>query len=195
MIRHIALLACLAATIATLAPASACSIWTEPPLPGETDEAYRIRVVALEQEQAVRWAKDRQVRALTANLIFIARNREWTPPAPHPKPLPKLRPGQPPPPPVLIPPVLIQFPAPDYFKPVAWFRGPKITDLFQLRADNTTCGLSGLGDTTHSQPGDVFIFFARKSPVTRDTLIDAIALDKIDDPALLEFVAKYRRKD
>ena len=50
------------------------------------------------------------------------------------------------------------------------------------------------GDTDHSQPGSLYLFFARKGPLSEKTLIDAIALDAIDHPALAAFVAKYRKR-
>ena len=48
-----------------------------------------------------------------------------------------------------------------------------------------------LGDTTSSKEGDLFVFFARKGRISDDTLIDAIAVDKINDPALMDLVAPY----
>jgi hypothetical protein len=50
------------------------------------------------------------------------------------------------------------------------------------------------GDTSQSQPGDHYLFFARKGPLTEATLIDAIALDSIDHPALNAFVAQYHKR-
>jgi hypothetical protein len=57
----------------------------------------------------------------------------------------------------------------------------------------SSCGLRGLGDTSNSQPGNLYLFFARKGPVSEATLIDAITLDPIDHPALNAFVARYRK--
>ena len=37
------------------------------------------------------------------------------------------------------------------------------------------------------------MFFAAKTPLFRENLIDAIAVDSITDPALTDFVAKYRK--
>lgn len=192
------LIACVALTALLSASAMACSITPpEPPLPNESDEAYKVRIETQEKERAERWAKERQQSALEqADLIFIARNRDWYPPAPKPKPQPKARAGHLPPPPVPIKPALFD---PNilryYFKPVAWFRGAEVTELFQVQSYMTNCGgHSGLGDTVYSDPGDVFLFFAHKTPLTRDTIIDAIALDKIDNPALVDFVSAYRVK-
>lgn len=56
------------------------------------------------------------------------------------------------------------------------------------------CGPMSFGDTSQSQPGDHYLFFARKGPLTETTLIDAIALDSIDHPALNAFVAQYRKR-
>ena len=188
MIRRLLSFLCLMGVVSMPTPASACSIRFEPPLEGESDEAYRVRIEQLEKVQAEQYAKQRQTDALeNAKLIFIARKTEWTPPPP--KARKKLRPGEPPRP-IALP--NFEFPMPSYFKPIAWFRGGEITDLFQIRAYNTSCGVIGFGDTTASLPGETFLFFARKSPLSQDTLIDAIAMDKIDNPALVEFVDRHR---
>lgn len=50
-----------------------------------------------------------------------------------------------------------------------------------------------LGDTSASKPGNLYLFFGRKGPVSKATLIDAIALDMVDHPALNAFVAKHRK--
>jgi hypothetical protein len=117
-----------------------------------------------------------------ADAIFIARDTNWTPIRRR-----QIRNGRP------LPVGIISY-APPYFKPVAWFRGPRTTVLFQIRMTMTDCGLMGTGDTASSQPGDVYLFFAHKGPTSQKRLIDAIAVDRINDPALMEFVAKYRRK-
>ena len=104
--------------------------------------------------------------------------------------LPRARPGRPPPPVPL--PRLIPYPAPTYFKPIDWFRGAKTTALFKVSRSNTSCGPMSLGDTTFSQAGSLYVFFARNGPLTERTLIDAIAVDKITDPVLIDFVAGYR---
>lgn len=189
------LAACIPMAMMVPSVAIACSpIPREPPLPNESDEAYRARIAAADKEQADRWAKERQERALEADLIFIARNRDWTPPDP-PQPRVKSRPGQAPQP---VPPLRVvpvdPYNSKFYFKPVAWFRGDKVTDLFLTHTSMTTCGFMGFGDVDFPKPGDLFVFFARKTPLTEDTLIDAIALDKIDNPALVDFVSKYRVK-
>lgn len=187
------LMACIA--LLASAPALACMpAPAEPRLPNESNEAYRTRVAEIEKANTIRWAKERQERALEADIIFIARNRDWSPPPP-PQPRVKLRPGQVPPPvpppvPVLFDPYNPKF----YFKPVAWFRGDKVTDLFVTHTSMTTCGFQGFGDVQFPQPGDLFVFFANKVPLTEDALIDAIAFDKIDNPALVEFIAQYRAK-
>lgn len=154
----------------------------EPRLEGESDQAYQARVDTLRREQAERWLKERQAVALRrAEVIFIARDTAWYPDA-----RPRVRNGR------LLPLRPLSYPAPSYFKPLAWFRGRRTTDLFQLRAGYSSCGPMGFGDTTSSRHGDRFVFFARKGRVTQDSLIDAIAIDKIDDPALLAFVMKHR---
>ena len=180
--------ACLAAAMLAAVPARACTpVPLPPPQPGETQEAYQARVAAEQREQAVRWVKERQADDLQrADLIFIGRTTDWYPPYR----MPRLRPGQPPPP---IPMPRFGFPMPSYFKPVAWFRGGPSTDLFSLRGSNTSCGPMGFGDTLSATKGDLFVFFARKGPLSQRTMIDAIALGSIVDPALVDFVTKYRK--
>lgn len=167
------------------APAYPCSVPPpEPPRPGESIAAYYARIAALHKEQEVAWLKDRQTSGLQgADLIFIARaTARW------PVPRPASRNGRPVPPRVTPPP----YPAPSYYKPIAWFRGPRITDLFKLRRANTSCGPMGLGDTTYGKSGDLYVFFARKGRLSEKTIVDVIAVDRINDPALAEFVAKFR---
>jgi len=157
-----------------------------PPNPGETQQAYRARIDAEQREQQARWFRERQAGNLErADVIFIARDTPWSPPY-----RPQWRSGR------LLPPKLIPFsyPMPTYFKPIAWFRGGKATGLFKVTGGNTSCGPYSLGDTTFSQTGQLFVFFAHKGPLNDKTLIDAIAVDKINDPALMDFVAPYRGK-
>lgn len=176
----------LAATCFAL-PAHACVPAMLPPQrPDESQDAYKTRVDAEMRRQAEQWAIERQANAVSeADLIFVGRTTDWWPPAR----MPKLRPGQRVPPPVLVP---LVFPAPVYFKPVAWFRGEPSTDLFALRGSTTSCGPIGFGDTGAAMKGDLYVFFARKGPLSQKTMIDAISVDAITDPALIEFVAKYR---
>lgn len=194
MTRRIALLAALSVAALIASPASACSIAPPPPpLPGESPEAYKARTAELRRKQDEEWMRKRQAEALQrADLIFIGRDTAWMPPY-RPSPVRRGRAGQPLPP-VPVPPLVIEFPAPSYFKPVDWFRGPRSQILFRVNRSNTSCGWMGIGDTTYSQPGKLYIFFARKGPLSEKTLIDAIALDKIDDPALIAFVARHRGK-
>jgi hypothetical protein len=176
-------------TLALLAvtPADACTIrLPEPPLPGESDDAYRVRTEALAREQEARWLKDRQKNnLLQADWVFVARHVYWFPPSAPYKP--KYRNGVPLP----IPPVKFEYPAPIHFKPLTWLKGPEYSKIFKVTKDNTNCGPMALGDTTFSQEGDLFVFFARKGRISDETLIDAIAVNKINDPALIEFVAPY----
>lgn len=188
MIMRVAASACLAALAFVALPAAACvPVPPIPPLPGESQEAYRARSDAEQKAQAARWFKERQTNALqNADVIFIARDTDW-----WPTPKLRYRNGRP------LPPVLplIPYPAPSYYKPIAWFRGARTTGLFKVERDNTSCGPMSLGDTTFSRTGQLFVFFAKKGPLNkRGTLMDAIAVDRIDDPALMEFVARYRGK-
>ncbi|WP_447728588.1 hypothetical protein [Sphingomonas koreensis] len=196
MMRRIALAAALGAAAFITSSSWACSMApAEPLLPGESPDAYQARVAEKHRHEAEKWARERQTDALRrADRIFIGRDTDWTPPYRSP-PMRRARPGQPPPlVPVPVPPVLIEFPAPSYYKPVDWFRGARSTALFRVRGSNTSCGPMSVGDTTNSSEGDLYVFFARSGPLSEKTLIDAIALDKIDDPALLAFVARHRGK-
>jgi len=185
MIRHFSLAICLTGTALTVAPAHAClPMLAEPRLPNENDEAYRVRTGAVERERATDRLHARQAVALQdADAIFIARDTPWSPPA-------KTRRGRP----ALI--RLPQFPysLPIYFEPVDWFRGPQSKALLRVSSAYTSCGPMSIGDTTFSQVGSLYVFFAHKGPLSEKMLIDAIAVDRIDDPALMEFVAKYRGK-
>jgi len=209
MKRGIALTATLSA-VAFVAPSAwACTIPLPPPqLPGESEKAYEARLVELSRKEDRERTQARQVEALwQAGLIFIARDTIWTPPhLPAPVHRPLARPVKrlvgravarplgrtiPPPP---APRGRIDTSAPLYFNPVAWFRGQPSQAPFHVERIKTMCGLIGVGDTVHSQPGNLYVFFARKGPLSEKTLIDAIAVDKIDDPALAAFVAKHRGK-
>jgi hypothetical protein len=168
-------------------PVDACTIrLPEPPLPGESDDAYRVRTEALAREQEVRSLKERQENdLLQADWVFVARHVYWSPPY-----KPKYRNGVPLP----IPPVKFEYPAPIHFKPLTWLKGPEYSQIFKVTTHNTTCGPMALGDTTFSMEGDLFVFFARKGQISDKTLIDAIAVNKINDPALIDFVAPYLSK-
>ena len=169
------------------APAYPCTVSPpDPPRPGESITAYYARISALHQQQEAASLKDRQTRGLQgADLIFIALETVWWP-APRPtsrngRPvLPRLKP--------------VPYPAPSYYKPIAWFRGLRVTDMFKLRRANTSCGPMGIGDTTFGKSGNLYVFFARKGQLSEKTIIDAIALERINDPALAEFVATFRGK-
>jgi hypothetical protein len=170
--------------------ASACSpIPMEPPLAGESNEAYRQRVEALERErEAMRpqreaeWLRDRQAEGLAqASVIFIARRTL--------PPQPRARGGRPIPPPVFDPYSYSQF-----YRPVAWLRGPRTSTRFRVHIGTNSCGgVSSIGDISLGEPGEGFVFFARGGRLSEDTLIDAIAVGRITDPALIAFVAQFRR--
>ncbi len=186
---RIGLIACLTATMLATASARACVPMPMPPmLPGESQDAYKVRIDALFRQQAEDQQRARQADAVSeADLIFVGRTTDWYPPIR----IPRARPGRPLPP---VPLPRFEFPMPSYFKPVAWFRGAPSTDLFALRGENTSCGPMGFGDTMPATKGDLFVFFAHKGPLTQSTMIDAIAVDAITDPMLLDFVAPYRGK-
>lgn len=188
------LAAVLGAAAFAASPASACSIALPPPaLPGESPEAYKARIAEQERKQTEAWMRTRQANLLNhADLIFIGRDTPWAPRY-RPSPSRQDRAGRPLPP-RPVPPILIEIPAPSHYRPVAWFRGPPSQALFKVSRSQTTCGAMSIGDTTNSTEGDLYLFSARKGPLSEKTLIDAIALDKIDDPALIAFVARYRGK-
>ncbi len=184
---RVGLLACVAATALAALPVRAClPMPPDPPLPGESDAAYKVRTEALQRERTATWLKERQADALQrADAIFVARDIDWWPPE-----KPRLRNGRP-----LLPrPIVIPYPAPSWYKPIDWFRGTPSRGLFRVDRTQTDCGAMSIGDTTFSQTGNLFIFFAHKGPLSQRALIDAIAVDRINDPALMEFVAKYRGK-
>lgn len=168
-----------------VSPANACTIrLPEPPLAGESDGAYRARIEALEREQQTRWLKERQENGLQrADWVFVGRQILWSPTF-----KPRYRNGMP----VPVPLPKFEYPAPRYFKPLTWLKGPEYSKIFKVSTGNTSCGPMALGDTTSSKEGDLFVFFARKGRISDDTLIDAIAVDKINDPALMDLVAPYR---
>lgn len=194
MTRRVALLAALGVAALVISPAQACSpVPMPPPLRDESPNAYKARVEALQRRQAAEWIRARQDRALKeADAIFIARDTVWTPPY-RPAPVRRGRSGEPlPPPPVPL--VEVEYPAPSYYKPVDWLTGARSTALVRIARSNTTCGPMSIGDTSLSQPGNLYVFFARKGPLSEKNLIDAIAIDRISDPTLMTFVARYRAK-
>lgn len=194
MTGRIALAAVLGAAALAASPAWACTIQPPPAaLPGESPDAYKARVRELYRKEAADLARMRQTDALrNADLIFIARDTAWAPRYRSP-PVRRGRAGQPLPP-VPLRPVVVKYPAPSYFTPIDWLRGARTDTLFRVERFDTSCGPQGFGDTMPSQPGDLYLFFARRGPLSEKTLIDAIALDKIDNPALTAFVARHRGK-
>jgi len=181
-------LAVLGVSVAAFAPeARACMLIPPQPLAGESAAAYRQRLEALEREEEAQrpareaeWLRQRQADGLEhASIIFIARNTE--PPQAR-----SARRG---------PPVLRPYDwSTSYFTPVAWLRGRQASAPFVVHAGTNSCGgLDGVGDVTLNETGAEFIFFASGEPFTELTLIDAIAVDKITDPALVAFVARSRR--
>lgn len=170
------------------AEASACSPpMVEPPLAGESEEAYRQRVEALEREREAQrpqheaeLLRHRQAVGLEqATVIFIARSTM--------PPQRRARAGRPIPPPVFDPFVR-------YYRPVAWLRGPQTNARFRVHVSMNSCGgLSSVGDISLGEP-DELVFFARAGRLSEETLIDAIAADRVTDPALISFVAQTRRQ-
>ena len=172
----------IALSVAALASSQAwaCARAPTPPrLSGESTEAYAARIGELNYKRELESARMRQAEGLRgADFIFIARdtaapNRTST---------------------TYRPTGARAAPPPAYYKPIDWFRGQRSTASFRVQRSMTMCGILSFGDTSPSRPGNLYLFFARKGPLSEKTMIDAIALDKIDDPALSTFVAKYRGK-
>lgn len=188
MSRRFALASCLAGAALAAIPAHACV--PEPMREGESPAEHEARLV----QQRDRWEKEREASALRkAASIFIA--REATSEIMDEE-LAKARAAQPdqrsrrhvppPPPPVLRSPDL------SYYRPIAWFRGAGPDAMFPLTVDWTSCGSFRLGDTGSGEDGALYIFFADEGPISAETLFEAIAVNRIADPALFEFAARYR---
>lgn len=203
LVKHIALAASLSMLLID-SSAAACKPAPRPPeLPGESSKAYAARLRQLDLEQ-MRLRVEAGLQS--AETVFIARDYVWQPPA-RPLPVrPKVRssvrrPAAPlvnrphwkpvPPPPPLNDRTGIG--GSSYVAPIDWFRGTRSFPPFAIERAYSFCGPMSFGDTDHSQPGDLYLFFAKKGPVSEATLIDAIALDSIDHPALNAFVAKHRK--
>lgn len=190
VVRHIVLAVCVTAMLLAGSQASACLPEPmDPQLPNESSADYKLRTDELRRQRIEQWMPQRQAQALqSAKMIFIGRDTAWSPPY------------RPPPPRLKQPPVpslesISGRRHPVYFKPVAWLRGSKKTDLFAVPISSDTCGRPmGFGDVTSETKGKLYVFFASKGPVSRETLIDAIAADAVTDPALVAFVAEYRRR-
>jgi hypothetical protein len=196
MIRTFALFAGLAGSIMLADPASACvPLLPEPRLEGESDLAYQTRVEKMKREWDEQRAVRRQQNALNAPTLFIARAasatvyrqeaEKWS------AEQAKLRkPGEPPAPP--IPPPPPQVPGPLYFQPITWIKGTGSPAMLRIEAHVTMCDSWWLGDTSSAKEGEDLLFSAREGPISENTLIDAIAIDKITEPELVELVAKHR---
>lgn len=188
MIRTFALLAGLAGSIMLADPAAACvPDPRESQQQGESVAAYEARVQKMERERS-EW---RQQGALRAPTLFIARaaTGEF-----FAQEAAKRQAGQPSgsEPPVVIPPLPMAVTAPRYFRPIAWLKGSGSPDLIPIETRQTTCGYMAMGDTLFAQDGVEYVFAAREGPISEKTLLDAIAIDKITEPELVELVARHR---
>jgi hypothetical protein len=180
-------LVCFAASLIAASPVLGCMPALLPPRQaGETDEAYRARIEQEQLSQEAEWLHERQVEGLrSADLIFVARKIDRPAPLRRQSQRGRLLP---------LPPVrFLPFP-PIYFRTGSWFRGHASQAIFRVSTSNTTCGPMSLGDTMRGDTGALYVFFARAGPVDEARLIDAIAIDRINDPALLDFVARFRNE-
>ena len=169
---NLPILALIFSTAYSTSSANACSPPpVDPPLQGESVETYKARLEAEDKAKLAHFLADRQtVNLKRADSIFIARETARAP----------RRPAE------------ARNPYPIYFKPVKWFRGTSTGALFRVTLGITTCGPWGVGDASSSRLGQHLLFFGRKGLLTEKVLIDAIAVDKINDPALTAFVTRYR---
>lgn len=190
MTNTFALLAGLASSIIVANPASACTP-PRPPEPqpeGESLSAYQARIEKMKHEYD-EWRKQ---RALNAPIIFISRKantaffQQEAEKLEAAQSKPKKH-GQPPPPPP-------QFRLIGYFQPIAWVKGTGAQAILLIKTPITGCGYEPLGDTESAKEGEHLIFFAQDGPISENTLIDAIAIDKITEPELLELVARHRER-
>lgn len=194
MIKIAVILLGLAGSILLADPASACVLAPpQPRLAGESDFSYQARVEKMSREIDEQRSIQRQQSALKAPILFIAREAsteffqqetaKWAAAQPKPKR------GDPPVPPVPPPP---QFPIASYFQPVTWIKGTGSPAIFRIETRLTTCGPWSLGDTGAASDGDLLVFFAQEGPISEKTLIDAITIDKLTEPELVELVARHR---
>lgn len=190
MLKSPASFAALAGSILLANPASACvpdpRAWQQE---GESVAAYEARVQKMERERSER----RQQGALNAPTLFIVRAAtgeffeqeaaKWR----AAEQMRSAQSGEPP-----IPPPPPAFPAPAYFRPIAWLRGAGSPDLISIETRQTTCGYMAMGDTLFAKDGVEYVFAAREGPISEKTLLDAIAIDKITAPELVELIARHR---
>jgi len=194
MIRIFALSAGLAGSIMLANSALACV-----PDPrqsqqeGESVDAYQARIGKLERERS-EW---RQRGALKAPTLFIARAAtadfldQEAAERRASEPSPPAEPGEQP---VVIPPPPLAVTGPRYFRPITWLRGTGSQDLVRIETRQTSCGYMSMGDTLFAKDGVDYVFAAREGPISENTLIDAIAIDRITEPELVALVAR-RQED
>ena len=193
MMRSFALITGLASAIILAEPASACTpIPPEQRLEGESDLAYQARVEKIGHERDEQRALQRQQSALIAPVLFIGREasaavyrleaEKWSAEQANLR-----KPGEPP-----IPPPPLHVPQPRYFEPIVWINGTGSQSIFRIEASVTMCGTWWRGDTGSAGEGALLLFSARQGPISENTLIDALAIDKITEPELVELVATHQ---
>lgn len=192
MLRTLALSAVIIGSVIVADPASAClPPVPEPRLAGESDLAHQARVEKVSREYEEQRSIRRQQSALSAPILFIAREasadfyrheaEKWA--ASQPKPKPGESPIPPPPP---------QVPMPLYFQPVAWINGTGSPAIFRIETHMACGSYWSRGDTRSAGEGARFLFSAQEGPISENTLIDAIAIDKITAPELVKLVAAHQ---
>ncbi len=180
----VALLAVLASQSALACVFLPITVVPEPTLPGESPEAYAARVKELMAQREAQWDLEQQAYDLErADLIFIARKTQL-PPSVQPVS------GQSE---IIVQGLRNSNLQRVHFTPIDWFKGPVSRQTFLNRLWENDCGWTRFGDVTADDAiGQRYVFFARSGRISQDTLIDAIAVDRITDPALLDFVARHR---
>lgn len=192
MVRFFALTTGAIGAIIIADPASAClPPVPEPRLAGESDLAYHARAEKMSREYEEQRSSRRQQSALSAPILFIAREAsadfyrqeaaKWAASQPKPKP------GEPP-----VPPPPPQVPIPLYFQPVTSIKGARSPQIFRIETHMACGSYWSLGDTRSTGEGTYFLFSAREGPISENTLIDAIVIDMITEPELVKLVAAHQ---
>ena len=184
--RALSIIGVMAAMVAP--QAYACSpVQLAEPLPGESGDDFYNRYTILAREREATLLRERETHALAqATMIFVARTAQW--PSPSRSRLRDRPVEEPFGPSGRQPPTYTK-----HFTPIAWLRGPRPRLRFGVPIDLSSCGYDGVGETAFAEPGDLLIFFATSSRLSRQSLIDAIPVEQVTDPALLAFVARLQR--
>lgn len=155
----------------------ACTPPPPPPPPdrGETDAAYRARLVRLAAAEQAQWRLDRG-RAQAAQwqastLVFVGRvERVQTSPEPYRG----------------APSVLV--------RPVRWLKGQGSGRLVRMQYTGmTTCGPYGGGDAVRGKAGEHFVLFAGQLPGDSRPAIDSVGTRWAVEPRVVAALATPER--